>query len=137
MVEIFGKGAEKMTLPSYMKWSDEDLQMTVARLSGWERGPKKDLACGPIMIAKDSCWHKKSDGEYNWQDNPPDFSNSLEAMQKAVFSVSPKKRLLFGQILMDNLMKKHGRRKDGIAVRMVTATARERAIAFIMACEEM
>ena len=128
-----------MTTVSYNNWSDEDLQMTVARLSGWERGPKKDLAwaCGPIMIAKDSCWHKKSDGEYNWQDNPPDFPNSLEAMQKAVFSVPPKKRLLFGQILMDNLMKKRGCRKDGIAVRMITATARERAIAFIMACEEM
>jgi len=67
--------------------SDEELRIRVAELSGWERGPVKDLRLGSFGgVPAMSCWHPKSSKE-NWQDLPPDFPNDLDAMHKAEMTI--------------------------------------------------
>lgn len=68
-----------MTSEEYDKLTDTEKRIKVAELDDWERGPKEPITFGCFgKVIPMSCWHQKT-LESNWQDNPPDYLNDLNA----------------------------------------------------------
>ena len=110
-----------MNLKQVKEMTNQELRFKVAELAGWERGPQKDITIkgvGTIASAM-NCWHPKGEKE-NWQDNPPDFPDDLNAIHEAEMSLDPRIRLTIAQLLKYD----------------VFATARQRAEAFVMVMGE-
>ena len=115
------------------KMTDEQLRLKVAELAGWERGPAENIGiCGLGVIAsKGMCWHHK-DEEDNWQDNPPDFTDDLNAMHEAEMILTEKQKTVYLTYLGEKVV------RDGADYGWCWgfATARQRAEAFVMALEK-
>jgi len=125
-----------MNLKQIQKMSDNDLMIRVAELGGWERGPKEDIKIAGlgILAAKGMCWHKKEE-EDNWQDNPPDFPNDLNAMHKVEekYLRTAVMRARYQENLCEVLRKEYPK---WTCTTYWFATARQRAEAFVLTMEE-
>lgn len=115
------------------KWKQLPLDkklIMVAECAGWECGPKDDTRIeGFGIIKKNTCWYRKKD-KVNWQgefqNNPPDFLNDLNAMHEAVNSLPEASYNLFCDVLWNLCGGASG------LTGAINATAEQRAEAFVL-----
>ena len=111
----------------------------IALLCGWERGPKKTKGVA-WFVPVNSAWHKKADGPYNWQDNPPDYLNDLNAMHEAEESIkrgSIQETKWIGMLELITFGVVCPERHEVVQLQaLVKATAAQRAEAFVLVMTE-
>ena len=110
------------------KLSDKEKNLMMAKLAGWEKGPKKDF-----LFLKANChWHHKSQKDC-WQENPPNFLESRDEVCKAVAKLSNEKRVRYGSKLEEVVSYGEIVGKVDDILYLSEATARQRVDAFILA----
>lgn len=118
--------------------SDDELRIMVAELADWERGPEKDIRIHGlgIIASAGKCWHRRGE-EDNWQDNPPDFPNDLNAMNEAEKTILAKDGFRWMEYLQECCGTPRAARNVTVKHLMneYRADARQRAEAFVLAKE--
>lgn len=120
------KALEKLA-KRWDKLTPYEQRIEVAECANWERGPKEDIRIGGlgIIAAKNKCWHPK-DSENEWQDDPPDFINDLNAIYEAVNELSEREYNIWCDILWNLCENACG--KTGA----INATAAQRSKALVL-----
>lgn len=115
-----------MTQEEIAKLSDKELRIRVAELDGWKY---EACHCG-VCRGVDKVWCRKGDPAYfDYTDSLPDFPQDLNAMNKLERALDEKQMDSYCNALFDVIPLPH------FAYQAITATARQRAEAFVFTME--
>jgi len=120
--------------------TDQELRIRVAELAGWEQGPTHSIKLGVFGTATPmTLWHRKGEKD-NWQDDPPDFPNDLNAMHEAetlITTFDQRQHYQFAMFDILSIAKLREARVSEVDTNWLFyhATARQRAEAFVKVME--
>ena len=129
-----------MTMKAVRAMSNRQMNERIALATGWEKGPSRNS----WYAQKNACWHRVGSKE-DWQDFPPWFSGDLNAMHEVEAKLGRPRshtdwaKLDSYRIWLEQVVEYKPVCSSAVEERwnVAFASARQRAIAYILMLDEM